>query len=93
MRTTKNCASRGGAPPARFSWMRSYKTYLVNDIITPGETLTAAVVMQMSIMDTPTGGYRSTVLLDNVRNYMDKAHAVYNLRPLGKFGNASAPKR
>ena len=73
--------------------MRGYKAYLVENVIAPGETITAAVVTQMSIMDTPTGGYRSTVLLENVRKYLEKARMVYNQRPLGKFGNASAPKR
>lgn len=44
-------------------------------------------------MDTPTGGYRSTVLLENVRKYMEKARTVYNQRPLGKFGNPNGPRR
>ena len=89
----KLCVPWWGAAGAFQVWMRSYKTYLVNDIITPDEAVTGAVVLQMAIMDTPTGGYRSTVLLENVRKYMVKAREVYNLRPRGKFGNASVPKR
>jgi hypothetical protein len=89
----KLCVEWWGATGAFQNWMRSYKTYLVEHVIAPGETMTAAVVTQMSIMDTPTGGYRSTVLLENVRKYMEKARTVYNQRPLGKFGNASAPRR
>jgi len=61
-------------------WLQSYKTKVLEPNLAIAEASEGAVVLQMKIMDTPTGGYRSTTTLEAVRDYLGKLGAVYSLR-------------
>jgi hypothetical protein len=58
----------------------------LDDVIAPKETIDATIVLQMAIMDSPSGGYRSTAALEAVKTYLDKTYTVDSGRPPGKFG-------
>lgn len=76
----KVCASFFGPKGALTAWLASYKADVAKNMIAAGETADSTVVAQLAIMDTPTGGYRSTAGLEGVRDYLNKLREVYNLR-------------
>jgi hypothetical protein len=76
----KVCASFFGPKGAFTNWLASYKEEVVKKMIAAGETNDSALVSQMAIMDSPTGGYRSTAGLEGVRDYLNKVKDVYSSR-------------
>ena len=60
--------------------LSAYKTKVIQRNIEGGVTLDATIATQMAIMDTPTGGYRSTAPLKGVRDYLHEVIQVYALR-------------
>jgi len=76
----KACAPFWGPTGAFPSWMASYKTNVTNKIIAAQEANDGVIVVQMAIMDTPSGGYRSTATLEGIRNYLNEVRNVYSLR-------------
>jgi hypothetical protein len=76
----KICASFFG-PKGRFTtWLAGYKDNITKNMIPAGESNDRAIVTQLAIMDTPTGGYRSTAGLEGVRDYLGKLRELYSLR-------------
>jgi len=76
----KVCASFFGLNGAFTNWLASYKEDVVKKMIAAGETNDSAIVTQMAIMDSPTGGYRSTAGLEGVRDYLGKVKDLYSMR-------------
>jgi hypothetical protein len=76
----KVCGSFFGPTTIFATWLSGYKTHVISDVIAPQETSDAAMVSQMAIMDSPTGGYRSTAKLEGVRDYLRRVRAAYDLR-------------
>src|SRR5262249_10047425 len=64
------CVSFFGPKGAFTTWLAGYKDNLVKNMIPAGEGNDRAIVAQLAIMDTPTGGYRSTAGLEGVRDYL-----------------------
>lgn len=76
----KVCASYF-APQGSFTkWLASYKEDVVKKMIVTGEANDSAIATQLAVMDSPTGGYRSTAGLEGVRDYLEKVKDVYSLR-------------
>lgn len=61
-------------------WLRSYQAKVIEPGIMVAEASEGAVVLQMKVMDTPTGAYRSTATLEGVRDYLRRLDAAYGLR-------------
>ena len=76
----KICVSYFGPKGSFTTWLASYKQDVAKNLISAGEGNDSAIVMQLAIMDTPTGGYRSTAGLEGVRDYLGKLKDVYSLR-------------
>jgi hypothetical protein len=76
----KVCASYFGTTGTFTNWLASYKEDVVKKMIVAGESNDSAIVTQLSIMDSPTGGYRSTAGLEGVRDYLGKVKDLYSLR-------------
>lgn len=76
----KVCASFFGPKGTLTAWLASYKDSVAKNMISAGETADSTIVAQLAIMDTPTGGYRSTAGLEGVRDYLGKLREVYSLR-------------
>jgi hypothetical protein len=76
----KVCATYFAASGLFPVWLKNYRTKVIEPGIAAAETSEAAVVLQMKIMDTPTGGYRPTAPLEGVRDYLGKLGSVYSLR-------------
>lgn len=76
----KACAPFFGANGTFQQWLESWRTDVVEKMITAGED-TDIVVLQMAAMDLPGGGYRSTTPLQQVGNYVRKIGDVYGVRP------------
>lgn len=76
----KVCASYFGQQGAFTTWLASYKEDVAKKMISAGEANESAIVTQLAIMDTPTGGYRSTAGLEGVRDYLEKVKDVYSQR-------------
>jgi hypothetical protein len=62
------------------TWLNAYKTKVIEKMIDAGVKQDATIANQMVIMDTPTGGYRSTAPLKGVRDYMHEVVKVYGFR-------------
>lgn len=77
----KACASYFGPKGVVTTWLQDYKTQVIDKMHSTDSDAEAAFVAQMAIMDTPTEGYRSTQPLRAVREYLQKAGQVYDLRP------------
>lgn len=84
----KICGAWWGATGTFQGWLRSLKTYTVDNLIPSDDQVGAAKALQFAIMDTPTGGYRSTAAMKHVREYLRRARGVYELRP----GRIQVPK-
>jgi hypothetical protein len=76
----KVCASFFGPKGVLTTWLASYKENVAKNMIAAGDSIETAMVAQMVIMDTPSGGYRSTAGLEGVRDYLAKLTDVYSLR-------------
>ena len=76
----KVCASFFGPKGALTTWLASYKENVAKKMIAAGESNDSVMMAQIAIMDTPTGGYRSTAGLEGVRDYLAKLREVYSLR-------------
>ena len=76
----KVCASFFDPKGTLTAWLASYKDSVAKKMISAGETADSTIVAQLAIMDTPTGGYRSTAGLEGVRDYLGKLREVYSLR-------------
>ena len=74
------------------TWLSAYRTKVTEKQIDAGVKQDATIANQMVIMDTPTGGYRSTAPLKGVRDYMNEVLKVYALRK-HKAGDARFEKR
>lgn len=84
----KICGAWWGQTGPFQTWLGSLKSHIVNNLIPSDEQANAAKAMQFAIMDTPTGGYRSTTAMTHVREYLRRARGVYELRP----GRIQVPK-
>jgi hypothetical protein len=60
-------------------WLARYNTAL-NDHAASVETTDSMQVNQLAIMDSPSGGYRSTAKLEAARAYLGKLQDIYNWR-------------
>jgi len=76
----KICESYFAPKGAFTNWLASYKEDVVKKVIVAGESNDSATVMQLAIMDSPTGGYRSTAGLEGVRDYLGKVKELYSMR-------------
>jgi len=76
----KVCASFFGPKGALTTWLASYKENVAKNMIAAGESSDSVMMAQIAIMDTPTGGYRSTAGLEGVRDYLAKLREVYSVR-------------
>jgi len=76
----KVCVSYFAPKGAFTNWLASYKEDVVKKMIVTGEANDSAIVTQLSVMDSPTAGYRSTAGLEGVRDYLEKVKDVYSLR-------------
>jgi hypothetical protein len=62
------------------TWLTAYRTKVTEKQIDAGVKQDAIIANQMVIMDTPTGGYRSTAPLKGVWDYMYEVREVYGFR-------------
>jgi hypothetical protein len=76
----KMCEPFFGANGTFPAWLNSYRTKVIEKQIDGGVKQDATIANQMVIMDTPTGGYRSTAPLKGVRDYMHEVIQVYGFR-------------
>ena len=76
----KACAPYFGPKGAFNAWLENYRTDVIDKMIAVTEANDAMVVGQMAIMDTPTGGYRSTAKLEGVHNYLRQLYKVSSYR-------------
>lgn len=76
----KMCEPFFGPNGAFTNWLSAYRTKVVQKTIDGGVAQDAIIAGQMIIMDTPTGGYRSTAPLKGVRDYMQQVIQVYAVR-------------
>lgn len=76
----KACAPYFGTGGSFHQWVSSYRTEVVDKLISSGEATDGAMVMQMQAMDVPGGGYRSTVPLQQVNTSLTKLRTVWGVR-------------
>jgi uncharacterized membrane protein len=76
----KMCGPFFGANGTFPAWLSAYRTKVTEKMIDAGVKQDATIATQMAIMDTPTGGYRSTAPLKGVRDYLHEVIQVYALR-------------
>jgi len=76
----KICGNYFGPKGEFTTWLASYKDNIAKNMIPAGESNDQAIITQLSIMDTATGGYRSTAGLEGVRDYLGKLKELYSLR-------------
>ncbi len=76
----KMCEPFFGSNGTFTNWLSAYRTKVIQPRIDGGVVGDATIASQMAIMDTPTGGYRSTAPLKGVRDYMQEVIRVYALR-------------
>ena len=74
------CAGWWGGSGQVHGWLGRYKTFLANEAKSY-ETNDATLVVQMQIMDSPSGGYRPIYLLEAAYKYADKARTIMAQRP------------
>jgi len=76
----KICAGFFGPKGTFRTWLAGYHDNIAKNMIPAGEANDRAIVTQLAIMETPTGGYRSTAGLEGVRDYLGKVRELYSLR-------------
>ena len=74
------CAPHFGANGTFHTWLNSYRTEVIDRMISAGEAGEAAVVGQMAAMGLTGGGYRPTVAFEEANNFIQKMSDVYQLR-------------
>jgi hypothetical protein len=79
----KMCEPFFGANGTFPTWLNAYRTKVTEKQIDAGVKQDATIANQMVIMDTPTGGYRSTAPLKGVRDYIHEVVQVYGFRNEG----------
>jgi Fe-S cluster assembly iron-binding protein IscA len=70
----KACAPFYGANGVFRKWLSEFKSEVTDKALAAEARGNAIMVQQMAIMDTPTGGYRSTGGYDVVRDYLRHLH-------------------
>ncbi len=88
----KMCAPFFGANGTFPTWLNNYRTKVIDLQIDGGVKQDAIIANQMVIMDTPTGGYRSTAPLKGVHDYLHEVLKVYAFRK-HKAGDPRFDKR
>jgi hypothetical protein len=76
----KMCEPYFGANGTFPTWLKAYRTKVIDKQIDAGVKQDATIANQMVIMDTPTGGYRSTAPLKGVWDYMYQVREVSGFR-------------
>jgi hypothetical protein len=76
----KVCANWWNASGPVHAWAGRYKTSLANEAKSY-EAQDDAIVMQVQMMDSPSGGYRSLYQLEYTRRYAAKVRSVFYSRP------------
>jgi len=76
----KMCAAWWGPGSQVQGWLGRYKTLLTTEA-TSYETNDATLVVQMQIMDSPSGGYRSLYQAEAARKYTEKVRTIMEQRP------------
>ncbi|CAN5791673.1 hypothetical protein BH23GEM3_BH23GEM3_13960 [soil metagenome] len=76
----KACAPYFGAKGTFHTWLNSYRTEVIDRMISAGEAGEGAVVGQMAAMGLPGGGYRPTVAFQQADDFILKMSNVYQLR-------------
>jgi hypothetical protein len=74
------CAPFFGANGTFHRWLAAYRSEVSDRGIAAEESGQAAMVQQFAIMDTPSGGYRSTGGYDVVREYLRRLHDIARYR-------------
>jgi hypothetical protein len=91
----KICGAWWGPKGSFQTWLQNYRTYLVDNVIPTEDQVAAAKALQFAIMETPSGGYRSTSAMKGVQEFLVRAGQVYALRPhrlaVGKPGDHYRP--
>ena len=72
------CASYFGAGGRFQTYLSNYRTQAI-EVLHPVDA-NDPIVLQMSIMDSPTGGYRSTSAMQGVQTYLQVFRNVYGVR-------------
>ena len=75
------CGAWWGPAGTFTNWLKTYKTYLLTDIVAPGQKLDDSLQMQLNMLNVPSTGFKSTGPLVGVRDYQLKAREVYGFRP------------
>jgi hypothetical protein len=76
----KACAPYFGAGGAFHRWLAAYRSEVTEKQIAAVESGNATMVQQFAIMDTPSGGYRSTGGYDVVREHLHRMREVVGSR-------------
>ena len=63
------------------NWLKTYKTYVLNDVVAPTQKLDDSLLMQFNMLNVSSTGFKSTGPLVGVRDYQLKAREMYGLRP------------
>jgi hypothetical protein len=63
----KICTIWWGANGPFQSWLRNFKTHMIENVITPADQIDAVKAVQFAILETPSAGYRSTEAMEGVR--------------------------
>ncbi|HUF22072.1 MAG TPA: hypothetical protein VMP00_15125 [Burkholderiales bacterium] len=74
------CAPYFGANGKFHTWLNSYRTEVIDRMISAAEAGEGALVGQMAAMGLPGGGYRPTTAFQEVDNFILKMSSVYQLR-------------
>ena len=74
------CAGWWGASGQVQAWLGNYQAFLVNEAKSY-EFNDGAIVLQMQIMDSPSGGYRSVYPLEAAYKYTEKVRSIMAMRP------------
>jgi hypothetical protein len=75
------CGAWWGPTGTFTNWLKSYKTYVLNDIAAPQQKLDASLLMQFDMLGVPSTGFASIAALVGIREYQWKARDLYGLRP------------
>ena len=76
----KACTPFFGAGGTFHRWMAAFRSEVSDKLIAAEESGNAAQLQQFAIMDTPSGGYRTTGGYDVVREYLRRLHEVVRYR-------------
>ena len=76
----KACEPFYGADGTFHRWLAAFRTEVSDKAIAAEESGNAAQLQQFAIMDTPSGGYRTTGGYDVVRDYLRRLHEVVGWR-------------